>query len=92
MERLDTVIGWPTLHMDDEFVIRSVRYLAAAGYRDDAIVAILTCELGVDLTRVMRLVATAKTDRVAATALHDALDCRYQRVHRDADDDLPPAA
>ncbi|MFN3216246.1 MAG: hypothetical protein ACE367_07115 [Acidimicrobiales bacterium] len=92
MERLDTRIGWPTTHMDDEFVMRSVRYLAAAGYRDDAIVAILTSELGAGLTRVMRIVAAAKTDRIAATALQEALAHNDRPEPLDADDGLPPAA
>lgn len=91
MDRLDTRPGWPSTHMDDEFVTRSVRYLAAAGYRDDAIVAILTSELGVELTRVMRIVAAARTDRIAASALHHALGHRDQSSH-DADDEFPPAA
>lgn len=92
MERLDTRPGWPSPHMDDEFVMRSVRYLAAAGYRDDAIVAILTSELGAELTRVMRIVAAAKTDRIAAIALQEALSRGDRRETSDADDELPPAA
>jgi hypothetical protein len=92
MERLDTRLGWPTTHMDDEFVMRSVRYLAAAGYHDDAIVGILTSELGAELTRVMRIVAAARTDRIAARSLQQALDRHDRSEPPDADDELPPAA
>ena len=92
MERLDTRLAWPTTHMDDEFVMRSVRYLAAAGYRDDAIVAILTSELGVESTRVMRIVAAARTDRIAVISLQEALSRHDRPESPDADDQLPPAA
>ena len=92
MERLDSVTGWPSTTMNDDFTHRSICYLAKAGYHDDAILTILTEDLGVEPDRAMRLVANARTAAVTLLRPHILRDSLARFAGQAVDDQLPPAA